>query len=96
MRALWTKADTSVRRHANVAPATPGDAPVFYTLETAPRYPQLLGAINPLSDQAVALRNRFLGRFADLPLVAGIVSSLGSILIATTFVPRGEPLGSEM
>lgn len=71
-------------------------APVFYSLENAPRYLQVIAQFNPLTYQVVAMRSAF-QESADLRTISLAVGcSVLAVVAAVISINRGELLGSEV
>jgi ABC-2 type transport system permease protein len=70
-------------------------APIFYSLDDAPRYLRVIAYGNPLSYQVMAVRDVFNGENPGWWLVAALVATIMMILAAVHSVTRGELLGKE-
>jgi len=71
-------------------------APVFYSLDDLPRYMQIVGYVNPLSYQVIAMRSTFVGHTEPAALLVALLTSVLLVVVATLSVARGELLGSEV
>lgn len=70
-------------------------APVFYTLETAPRYLQWIAALNPLAWQVTAVRAMLLGREVSTATIIMLVLTGLALAGAVVSVSKGDALTSE-
>jgi ABC-2 type transport system permease protein len=77
-----------------ILPMTFG-APVFYSLDTAPRYLQIIAFCNPLSYQVMAVRNVYNGENPGWWLIATLGATAAIVIAAVRSVTRGELLGKE-
>ncbi len=77
-----------------ILPMTFG-APVFYSLDTAPRYLQIIAFCNPLSYQVMAVRNVYNGENPGWWLIATLGATAAIVIAAFRSVTRGELLGKE-
>lgn len=77
-----------------ILPMTFG-APIFYSLETAPRYLRIIALCNPLSYQVMAVRDIFNGENPEWWLVAALGATAAVIIVTVHSVTRGELLGKE-
>jgi ABC-2 type transport system permease protein len=71
-------------------------APVFYSLEGAPRYLQIIAQFNPLTCQVLAMRNAFQGSPDFRILAIAVGCSAIAVVAAVISINRGELLGSEI
>jgi len=77
-----------------ILPMTFG-APIFYSLDTAPRYLRIIALCNPLSYQVMAVRDIFNGENPGWWLVAALGATAAVIIVTVHSVTRGELLGKE-
>lgn len=77
-----------------ILPMTFG-APIFYSLETAPRYLRIIALCNPLSYQVMAVRDVFNGENPGWWLVSALGATVAVMIAAVHSVTRGELLGKE-
>lgn len=71
-------------------------APVFFSLETAPRYLQIVAQFNPLTYQVMAMRNALTGRVDPTILAISLGFSVLAVAAAVISISRGELLGPEV
>lgn len=77
-----------------ILPMTFG-APIFYSLDTAPRYLRIIALCNPLSYQVMAVRDVFNGENPGWWLVAALGATAAVVIAAVHSVTKGELLGKE-
>jgi len=77
-----------------ILPMTFG-APIFYSLDAAPRYLQIIAFCNPLSYQVMAVRNIYNGENPGWWLVAALGATVAIVVAAVCSVTCGELLGKE-
>ncbi len=70
-------------------------APIFYSLEKAPKYLQVIGNTNPLSYQVNAMREAFLNGYFSVSFCIVAIASLIMYTIAFKTISKAEFLPSE-
>jgi ABC-2 type transport system permease protein len=71
-------------------------APVFYSLDKAPSYLQIISKLNPLTYQVIAMRQAYLDQMFAIPFTILICSIIMMFLLICTIMKDVELLPSEL